>query len=113
MAPSVLATDGYKFSMAEAGWPLRQETFYYCHRKGGVQVMHLDLAAYLPSLLPEVTSEDYAYLAANDYEMGAGFKSSIRLRDRLTVRAIPKGALFLPREPVFTVTGPSALVSWL
>ena len=24
---SMLATDGYKFSMAEAGWPLRRETF--------------------------------------------------------------------------------------
>jgi len=29
MAQSLLATDGYKFSMAEAGWPLRTETFYY------------------------------------------------------------------------------------
>ena len=29
-----MATDGYKFSMAEAGWPLRTETFHYSHRKG-------------------------------------------------------------------------------
>ena len=39
MAQSLLATDGYKFSMAEAGWPLRTETFYYSHRKGGPQVL--------------------------------------------------------------------------
>ena len=30
----MLATDGYKLSMAEAGWPLRRETFYCSHRKG-------------------------------------------------------------------------------
>ena len=38
MATSLLATDGYKFSMAEAGWPLRKETFYYTHRKGGLPI---------------------------------------------------------------------------
>jgi hypothetical protein len=32
---SPLCTDAYKFSMAEAGWPLRTEIFYYAHRKGG------------------------------------------------------------------------------
>ena len=29
------------------------------------------------------------------------------------MRALPKGARFYPREPVFTLTGSSALVSWL
>lgn len=113
MATSLLATDGYKFSMAEAGWPLRQETFYYSHRKGGLQVMPLDLAAFVKALLPEPRPEDYAYLARYDYEMGAGFKAAILRKDRLTVRAIPRGAVFYPREPILTVTGPSALVSWV
>jgi nicotinic acid phosphoribosyltransferase len=113
MATSLLATDGYKFSMAEAGWPLRQETFYYSHRKGGLQVMPLDLAAFVKSLLPEPRPEDYAYLARYDYEMGVGFKAAILRKDRLTVRAIPRGAVFYPREPILTVTGPSALVSWV
>jgi nicotinate phosphoribosyltransferase len=113
MGTSLLATDGYKFSMAEAGWPLREETFYYCHRKGGLQVMPLDLERLLPSLLPEPTEADYAYLAAHEYAMGAGFKASILRRERLRIRALPQGALFFPKEPVFTLTGPSALVSWL
>jgi nicotinic acid phosphoribosyltransferase len=113
MATSLLATDGYKFSMAEAGWPLRRETFYYSHRKGGLQVMPLDLPAFIQSLLPEPKPEDYEFLARHDYEMGVGFKSAIRYRERLVIHAIPRGALFLPREPVFTVTGPSAMVSWL
>ncbi|RKH59066.1 nicotinate phosphoribosyltransferase [Corallococcus aberystwythensis] len=113
MPQSLLATDGYKFSMAEAGWPLRKETFYYSHRKGGPQVMPLDLAAWVKSLLPEPQPDDYAFLARHDYEMGVGFKAAILRKERLSVRAIPRGALFLPREPILTITGPSALVSWL
>ena len=42
MGTSVLTTDGYKFSMAEAGWPLRREVFYYSHRHGGPQLLPLD-----------------------------------------------------------------------
>ncbi|NMO23124.1 nicotinate phosphoribosyltransferase [Pyxidicoccus fallax] len=113
MATSLLATDGYKFSMAEAGWPLRQETFYYSHRKGGLQVMPLDLAAFVRGLLPEPRPEDYEYLARYDYEMGVGFKAAILRKDRLSIRAIPRGAVFYSREPILTVTGPSALVSWV
>jgi nicotinic acid phosphoribosyltransferase len=113
MGSPLLATDGYKFSMAEAGWPLRRETFYYSHRKGGQQVVPLDLEPYVRGLLPDPTEGDYAYLARNSYEMGAGFKAAIQRKEKLTLRALPRGARFYAREPVFTVTGPSALVSWL
>ena len=58
MTQSQLATDGYKFSMAEAGWP------------------------FVPT-------------------------------DAFGVRTLPRSAVFYNREPVFTVTSPSALVSWL
>jgi nicotinate phosphoribosyltransferase len=110
---SVLATDGYKFSMAEAGWPLRKETFYYSHRRGGPQVLPIDVPAFIRSILPDVVEEDYRYLAAHAYEMGPGFKAAIVRKDRVEIRSLPKGAVFYDREPVFTVTGPSALVSWL
>ena len=110
---SLLRTDGYKFSMAEAGWPLRQETFYYAHRKGGAAILPFDAEAELRKLMPDPTAGDYAYLAAHEYEMGAGFKAAILRRDRIVVRALPKGAWFLPREPAFSISGPSALVSWL
>jgi nicotinate phosphoribosyltransferase len=113
MAISLLATDGYKFSMAEAGWPLRRETFYYTHRKGGLQVMPLDVAAFVRSLLPEPRPEDYEFLARHDYEMGVGFKAAMLRRDRLAIHSIPRGALFYPKEPVLSLTGPSAMVSWL
>src|SRR4051794_8892621 len=113
MATSLLLTDGYKFSMAEAGWPLRTETFHYVHRKGGAQVVPFDIAAELQALLPEPHAEDYEFLDKSEYEMGVGFKTAITQRDRLVIHALPEGALFFPGEPVFTLTGPSALVSWL
>lgn len=113
MATSLLATDGYKFSMAEAGWPLRRETFYYTHRKGGLQVVPLDIAAFVLSLIPEAKPEDYDFLSRNEYEMGIGFKSAIQRKDKLVVHALPRGALFYPKEPVLSLTGPSAMVSWL
>src|SRR5688500_14472901 len=109
---SLLLTDGYKFSMAEAGWPLRRETFYYSHRKGGPQLLPFDAAALVRSMLPEPKAEDYAYLAAHEYEMGGGFKGAVLKSDKLEVKALPKGSTFFPREPVFSLTGPSALVSW-
>ncbi len=112
MSISVLATDGYKFSMAEAGWPLRRETFYFAFRRGGAQVVPFDAAAYVRSLLPSASSSDYAYLAEHEYAMGDAFKAAIR-DGAVVVRGAPKGAWVLPHEPIVTVTGPSALASWL
>lgn len=112
MASPLLLTDGYKFSMAEAGWPLRKETFYYSHRKGGLQVLPFDVEAELRKLLPVSEPGDWEYLAKNDYEMGSAVRAALESRE-LVVRALPKGAVFSDREPVFSVTGPSALVSWL
>lgn len=113
MSTSVLMTDGYKFSMAEAGWPLRRETFYYSHRKGGPGVVPFDVERELRALLPTLSADDLAYLTANQYEQGAAFRAAFERAGELEVRALPRGAAFLDREPVFSVTGPSALVSWL
>lgn len=112
MRPSLLATDGYKLSMAEAGWPLRRETFYYAHRKGGAQLLPFDAAELVSAMLPTIAPGDDEYLTSVDYEMGAGFKAAIA-SGAVVVRALPKGAWFLPLEPIVSVTGPSALVSWL
>src|SRR5258705_295315 len=99
--------------MAEAGWPLRTETFHYSHRKGGPQVLPVDVPAFVRSLLPRPADDDYRYLAEHSYEMGSGFKAAIVMMDALEIRALPRGAVFYDREPIFTVTGLSALVSWL
>jgi len=112
MSISVLATDGYKFSMAEAGWPLRKETFYFTFRRGGAQVVPFDAAAFVRSLMPRASASDYAYLAEHEYAMGDAFKAAIA-KGELVVRGAPNGAWVLPHEPIVTVTGPSALASWL
>ena len=110
---SLLATDGYKFSMAEAGYPLRRETFYYTHRRGGPQLWILDAARIVKALLPTPTADDYAFLERAQYEMGGGFKAAMTAASEVVVHELPSGSWFLPGEPVFSVTGPSALVSWL
>jgi nicotinic acid phosphoribosyltransferase len=109
----LLVTDGYKFSMAEAGWPLRDETFYASHRKGGLQVLPFDVERELRALLPTPESGDWEFLAAHDYEMGAGFRAAIAQAQQVKVSALPKFSVFHDREPIFSVTGPSAVVSWL
>ena len=113
MATSVLMTDGYKFSMAEAGWPLRTEVFHYAQRKGGPMVLPFDVERELRALLPREDAGDWAWLGASGYDVGSGTKAALAMGAALRVRALPKGAAFLPREPVFSVEGPSALVSWL
>lgn len=110
---SLLATDGYKFSMAEAGVPLRKETFYYTHRKGGPQIVPFDIKAFIKRLLPTPKQEDYDFLDKHEYEMGVGYKAAMLQLDKLVINALPKGAVFYDREPVFSITGPSAIVSWL
>lgn len=112
MGAPLLLTDGYKFSMAEAGWPLRRETFYYSHRKGGLQVVPFDLKAELLAALPDEQPGDWEYLARNDYELGSAVKRAL-LDRTLVVDALPKFSVFNDREPILSVTGPSALVSWL
>lgn len=108
----LLMTDGYKFSMAEAGWPLREETFSLSHRKGGLQVLPFDVREELEALLPAIEAADWEYLARTEYEMGAGFKAGVASR-ALRVDALPRFSVFHDREPICSVTGPSALVSWL
>jgi len=113
MAASLLMTDGYKFSMAEAGWPLRRETFYWSHRRGGPQVLPFDARAEVAALLPAVDDAELRWLAENGYECGPGLKAALQRHAAVTVHALPKGSVFHPREPILSATGPSALVSWL
>ncbi len=109
----LLATDGYKFSMAEAGYPLRRETFYYSHRKGGWSFLPIDVVAWIRGLLPRATAPDYDYLATNHYFLGGAYRDAISRVGEVTVRGLPRGSWFFDREPVFSVSGPSALGSWL
>jgi len=113
---SVLATDGYKFSMAQAGSPLRRETFYYSQRRGGPFFLPFDVEEMVRSLLPVPCtgpgSQSGLFLEQHGYGMGPAFWEAINSGD-IEINALPKGSWFFDKEPVFTITGPSALVSWL
>ena len=93
MGSSVLLTDGYKFSMAEAGWPLRRETFYMSFRKGGLQVLPFDAAAEVKKALPRATDDDFAWLAAHEYELGSGTKAALRSGD-VEIHGLPMFSVF-------------------
>jgi nicotinate phosphoribosyltransferase len=110
---SILATDGYKFSMASAGFPLRRETFYYSHRKGGPHFLPFDVEQVIRDMLPleMPTDLERQFLIDSGYDMGGAFWEA--MKGTIEIKTLPKGAWFFDREPVFTVTGPSALVSWL
>jgi len=111
---SILASDGYKFSMAEAGFPLRPETFYGSHRRGGWQCVPLDIEKFILDRLPQPGPEmddDIEWLDTHGYSLGAGVRAAARMADLVNVTAIPQGSWFFEREPIFSVTGPSILPS--
>ena len=114
---TILNTDAYKLSMAEGGAALRQETFYYSHRRGGSNGWHympVDVKSFIKNLLPNTDDKDsYEYLREHSYEVGAGYRKAISLQDQLKINTIPKGAWFYNREPAFSVSGSSAIASWL
>ena len=109
---TILATDGYKFSMAEAGFPLRQETFHYTHRKGGWQYLPLDVEKFVRGLLPIPKDFAFQHLEHVGYTLGGAARHALT-HGTIRVDALPAGSWFYEREPVFSVTGPSMLVSWL
>lgn len=125
--PSILTTDGYKFSMAQAGAPLRRETFYFSFRKGGWQYIPIDLEEEIRKMVPsaglaEGTTppkgvdlrdvEERAFLTAHGYALTDAMSRAFFLGE-LDIKAVPAGTWVHEREPIVTITGPSFLVSWL
>ena len=109
---SILMTDGYKFSMAQAGFPLREETFVLCFRKGGPFFNPFDLVELIKHFIPEQPSvKEAAFLTANGYGMTPAMEKALTMP--VKVVAAPKNTWIAAGTPVLTVTGPSFLVSWL
>lgn len=109
---SILMSDAYKWAMAQAGFPLREETFVLAFRKGGPFYIPINLEKVVQHLLPDpATGKEAAFLTANGYGMTGSMEEAIRGKVRVT--AAPKGSWVLAGEPILTVTGPSFLVSWL
>ncbi|MEM9455378.1 MAG: nicotinate phosphoribosyltransferase [Myxococcota bacterium] len=112
---SVLATDAYKFSMAQAGFPMRRETFYFSFRFGGFHYVPSDLAADLRAMAEGLspTPEDLAFAREHGYGLTDAMEAALGQGTALQIEAVPEGSWVYEREPILTVTGPSFLVSWL
>lgn len=117
---TILKTDQYKFAMAEAGWPLQEETFYYTHRKGGPHYLPVDVKEYIKNLFKNWKQDPEAIRKQIKESSGLNvgdwmtfFASHEDPFSLLQIRTLPKGSWFLDKAPAFTVTGPSFLVSWL
>jgi nicotinic acid phosphoribosyltransferase len=112
---SILATDAYKFSMAQAGFPLRPETFYFSFRRGGFQYVPFDLAEELRSLARALvpTPEDHAFARAHGYGWTEAMEVAMQSIEDLEIEAVPAHTWVWEREPILTVSGPSFAVSWL
>jgi len=111
---SPLMTDGYKFSMAQAGFPLRTETFTLSCRKGGPFYTPFNLGKVIQVIvgnlrLPELG--EYEWLARHDYAFTSAMKEA--LQADVEVWSPPVGSWVNEYEPLLTVTGPSFLASWL
>ena len=117
---TILKTDQYKFAMAEAGWPLREETFYYSHRKNGPHLMPVDVKEYIKNLFTDWRQDPLKIAEAirrvSGLQVGDWMRKIAALHgpySLLTIKSVPKGSWFPDKAPAFTVTGPSFLVSWL
>jgi len=114
---NLLRTDGYKFSMAQAGYPLRRERFYFSFRRGGWQYVDLDLKTLVKNLLPtaptDLTRTEFEqeadYLAGNNYRLTEAMRET--LRGETLVEAVPKGTWICNQEPLLTVEAPSFVAS--
>lgn len=111
---SPLSTDAYKFSMAQAGFPLRRETFYFSFRRGGFQHVPLDLEHAVRSLLAALRASDdeVAFTRTHGYGLTDAMERAM-VEPAVEIEAVPRGAWVYEREPILTITGPSFLVSWL
>lgn len=112
---SVLTTDKYKMTMAEVA-PLREETFVFSFRRGGDEGWHynpIDFHSFIRKLLPTATASDHDALSTQFIHLSSGVRLALSMTSKLKIRAIPKGSWFLSGEPIVTITGPSALVSWI
>src|SRR3989344_3200780 len=107
---SVNHTDAYKFSMAEAGFPLRKESFYLSYRKGGPLYNPFDLKQVVTCMLPIVHKHHVDQLAHMGFHLTPAMR--VALSDTPQIYAAPKGSWIGPGEPILRLTGPSFLVSW-
>lgn len=131
-------TDAYKISMLMAGRPFEQEVFYLSYRKAptstGYMVMPVDIQEVLDYIfyfnspeyaadfhLPEYSPDGVTryetqkeYLAKNGFTLPDDVWDLINTTKTVEILySVPKGGVVYPREPICTLRGPQAIVSWI
>jgi len=110
--PSVLDTDAYKLAMAQAGAPLRPETFYLTFRRmtQGPWYNPFDLDEFFRLLRPELPGlKQRGFLQTWGYGLTPAMEKAVLAE--IETCCIPKGAWFGPKEPLAAVRSASFLVS--
>jgi len=114
---NLLKTDGYKFAMAQAGFPLRRETFYMSFRLPGAYYLPFDVEAVINNL---ISTDDWQvkeemFINRQGYNATPGMKAAVKMvRDKgIEIQAAPKGSWFREKESIFAITGPSFIDSVL
>jgi len=109
---SALQTDAYKNSMAQAGFPLRPESFYLSFRREGLWYNPFDLIEVLQAFKPELPSlKERGFLQTWGYGLTPAMEQA--LGQDVSGWAVPKGQWFSAKEPIARVDGASFSVSWL
>jgi nicotinic acid phosphoribosyltransferase len=105
-------TDAYKFAMAQAGEPMRPETFYLSFRRPGSYLIPFDMRKVVKALCPSIpTRSEQRFLARHGYALDVEMLQA--LAGHVETWAPPRGAWVREGEPILRITGPSFLVSWL
>ncbi len=101
--------------MAQAGFPLRRETFYFSFRRGGLHYVPIDLEACVRELLAAVAGnqDGHDFARQHGYGLTDAMEAALAVQGGISIEAVPRGAWVYEREPILTITGPSFLVSWL
>ena len=108
---SPLMTDAYKNSMAQAGYPLRDETFYGGFRKPGLYFNPWHIDAVLMALKPrQPDAKEAGFLQANGYGFTPAMERALAAGFRF--EGIPKGTWFNGKEPIGFIKSSSFLASW-
>jgi len=111
---SLLMTDAYKFSMAQAGFPLRFERFYMTFRKAGRYMLPFDLAEVMRFMIPTLPdSKESGFLQANGYGLTPAMERAVLDAHKNLEFVSPEARTVVrEREPYLVTSGSSFMASW-
>lgn len=113
---SCLATDTYKISMAMGGRPEETEVFYLSYRSGDPIRISVDLEQAVYDCIPYPVNieKECEWLKSKGFPVDPSVLYTATDISRLEILYhIPQGEIVCPREPILTLRGPQALISWI